>query len=149
LSAASLLGEFIAHQEPRAMLLGPDDEAQQWVRMAAAPLGLAYAVCHKQRHGDRDVDVALPDIDVQGRAVVLVDDVASTGRTLISAARAALAQGAASVDVAVTHALFVGDAVAQAHAAGVRHLWSTDTVPHESNVVSVVPLLAASLAGLC
>jgi ribose-phosphate pyrophosphokinase len=75
--------------------------------------------------------------------------VASTGRTLISAARAALAQGAASVDVAVTHALFVGDAVAQAHAAGVRHLWSTDTVPHESNVVSVVPLLAASLAGLC
>ena len=59
-----------------------------------------------------------------------------------------LAQGAASVDVAVTHGLFVDDAIVQIHAAGVRHVWSTDCVPHASNVVSVVPLLAAALQGL-
>jgi ribose-phosphate pyrophosphokinase len=99
----------------------------------------------KQRHGDRDVEVALPSHPVAGRAVVLMDDVASTGRTLVAAARGALAQGAASVDVVVTHALFVGDALAQAHAAGVRHVWSSDCVPHPSNVVSVVPLLVQAL----
>jgi len=82
---------------------------------------------------------------VQGRAVVLLDDMASTGRTLMGSAEALLARGAASVDVAVTHALFVGEAYAQLQAAGVRHVWSTNAVPHASNVISVVPLLAAAL----
>ena len=147
LTAAELLGGHIARQVPGALLLAPDEEAGQWVRRAAKAHGLDHAVCRKQRHGDRDVDVSLPDHDVAGRAVVLLDDVASTGRTLIAAARGALDRGAASVDVAVTHALFMGDALAQVRAAGVRHVWSTDCVPHASNAVSVVPLLAAALRG--
>jgi ribose-phosphate pyrophosphokinase len=53
--------------------------------------GLDHAVCHKQRQGDHDVQVALPDADVQGRAVVLLDDLASTGRTLVAAAQGRLA----------------------------------------------------------
>jgi ribose-phosphate pyrophosphokinase len=147
LGAAPLLGRFIATQVPKALLLGPDEEAAQGVAAAAAASGLDHAVCVKRRHGDRDVAVSLPSVPVAGRAVVLLDDVASTGRTLVAAARGALAAGAVSVDVAVTHALFVGDAEAQVRAAGVRHVWSTDCVPHASNVVSVVPLLAQALAG--
>lgn len=145
LSAAPLLGHWIAQQVPGALLLGPDEEAGQWVRVAAEAAGLDHAVCLKQRHGDHDVAVSLPAVPVAGRAVVLLDDVASTGRTLISAARGVLAAGAASVDVAVTHALFVGDAEAQVRAAGVGRVWSTDCVPHASNAVSVVPLLARAL----
>ena len=148
LSAAPLLGDFVAGQLPNAVLLGPDEEAGQWVRVAAAAHGLDHAVCVKQRHGDHDVQVALPTIDVRGRAVVLFDDVASTGRTLIAAAQGAWAAGAASVDVAVTHALFVGDALLHVHAARVRHVWSSDSVPHPSNVVRVAPLLAAALRSL-
>jgi ribose-phosphate pyrophosphokinase len=82
---------------------------------------------------------------VASRAVVLLDDVASTGRTLVAAALGALAGGAASVDVIVTHGLFVGDAVADLHAAGVRHVWSADSVPHPSNVVPLAPLLASAV----
>ena len=93
------------------MLLAPDEEVSQWLRAAAAAQGLEHAVCRKQHHGDRDVDVALPDHDV-----------------------------------AVTHALFVGDALAHLQAAGVRHVWSSGCVPHSSNSVSVVPLLAAAVA---
>jgi ribose-phosphate pyrophosphokinase len=145
LSAAPLLGAHVARQVPGALLLAPDEEAGQWVRAAAQAQGLDHAVCHKQRRGDHDVDVALPDTDVQGRAVVLLDDVASTGRTLVAAARGALARGAATVDVAVTHALFVDDALVQVRAAGVRHVWSSDSVPHATNAVSIVPLLAAAL----
>lgn len=148
LSAAELLGGHVAQQVPGALLLAPDEEAGQWVRRAAQAHGLDHAVCHKVRHGDRDVDVALPATDVVGRAVVLLDDVASTGRTLAAAARGVLAAGAISVDVAVTHALFVGDALAQVHSAGVRWVWSSDCVPHPSNAVSVVPLLAAALRTL-
>ena len=145
LTAAPLLGAWVARQVPGALLLGPDEEAAQWVRRAAEGNGLDHAVCRKQRHGDHDVEVALPAVPVQGRAVVLFDDVASTGRTLVMAARGALAAGAASVDVAVTHGLFVGDAMSALREAGVRHVWSSDCVPHESNAVSVVPLLSAAL----
>jgi ribose-phosphate pyrophosphokinase len=145
LTAAQLLGAFVAQQVPGALLLAPDEEAGQWVRAAAQASGLDHAVCLKQRHGDREVEVALPDHPVAGRAVVLMDDVASTGRTLATAARGALAQGAASVDVVVTHALFVGDAFEQVRAAGVRRVWSSDCVPHPSNAVSVVPLFVKAL----
>ncbi len=148
LSAAVLLGGLVARQVPGALLLAPDEEAGQWVRAAAEAHGLGHAICHKQRHGDRDVAVALPDADVAGRAVVLMDDVASTGRTLVAAARGALARGAASVDVAVTHALFIGSAFDEVKAAGVRHVWSSDCVRHPSNAVSVVPLVAEALRGL-
>ena len=102
-------------------------------------------MCRKVRAGDHAAAVALPDIDLRGRAVVLIDDLASTGRTPIAAAEGALARGASTVDVAVTHARFVGDAWARSSAAGARHVWSTDGVPHASNTVSVVPLLAGAL----
>jgi ribose-phosphate pyrophosphokinase len=47
--------------------------------------------------------------------------------------------------VAVTHALFVGDALEALQAAGVRRVWSSDCVPHASNAVPVAGLLAEVL----
>ncbi len=148
LSAAPLLGRWIAERVPGALLLGPDEESGQWVSEAARAGGLDHAVGRKVRHGDHAVSLALPEVEAQGRAVVLLDDMASTGRTLIGAAQGLLARGAASVDVAVTHALFNGDALPALQAVGVRHVWSSNSVPHASNAVSVVPLLAATLRPL-
>lgn len=145
ISAAEAIGRFVAARVPGALLLGPDEESGQWVRVAAGAAGLECGVCHKLRHGDHEVEVSLPAGLLQGRSVVLMDDVASTGRTLVQAARAALAAGAASVDVAVTHGLFVGDALAQVRDAGVREVWSTDSVPHASNTIPIAALLAVAL----
>ncbi|WP_443082414.1 ribose-phosphate diphosphokinase [Tepidimonas sp.] len=145
LSAAPLLAQAIVARRPGALLLGPDEESAQWVQQAAATVGLQAAVCRKVRRGDRDVQVELPALDVRGRAVVILDDMASTGRTVARAAAALRAAGAVSVDVAVTHALFVGDALAVMQAAGVGEVWSTDSVPHASNTVALAPLLAAAL----
>ena len=147
LSAAALLGEWAARHAKNPILLGPDEEAAPWVQSAALAQGLEHATCVKQRRGDREVTVELPALDVAGREVVLIDDVASTGRTLAVTAAALRQRGAAAVDVAVTHALFVGDAIEQLARSGVRHVWSSDSVPHASNVVSLVPLLAAALRG--
>jgi ribose-phosphate pyrophosphokinase len=76
---------------------------------------------------------------------VLLDDVASSGHTLAGAARLLLAAGAASVDVAVTHALFAGDALQVIQQAGVGQVWSTDCITHPSNAVSMAPLIAQTL----
>ncbi len=148
LSAAPLLGAWIARQLVQPLLLGPDAESLRWVLDAARACTPAadFGCCVKQRRGDREVQVTLPaGLDCRGRAVVVIDDVVSTGRTLAAAARLALAAGASSVDVAVTHALFVDDALAELQAAGVGRIWSTDSVPHASNSITVVPLLAAAL----
>jgi ribose-phosphate pyrophosphokinase len=145
LSAAALLGRFIAVQVPGAVLVGPDEESGQWVAEAARAGKLEHAVGRKVRFGDTQVQLAFPELDVRGRSVVLLDDMASTGRTLIGAAREALERGAASVDVAVTHALFNGDALPALRAAGVRHIWSSNAVPHETNAVCIAELLATAL----
>ncbi|KRI01007.1 ribose-phosphate diphosphokinase [Curvibacter sp. PAE-UM] len=145
LSGAPLLADLIARQRPGALLIGPDEEAAQWVAQAAARHGFDHAVCRKVRHGDRHVEIALPALDVRGRAIVLLDDVASSGHTLAQAARGLLAAGAASVDVAVTHALFAGDAGALLWDAGIRQVWSTDCIAHPSNAVSMASAIASTL----
>ena len=147
-SGAPLLAALVAERRPGALLLGPDTESAQWVAAAAAAQGFDHAVCAKLRHGDREVDIRLPDVAVRGRAVVLLDDVASSGRTLARAAELLRAAGAASVDVAVTHALFAGDALATIRAAGVGEVWSTDCIAHPSNAVSVAPVIAAALRAM-
>ena len=145
LSGAPLLADLIATHLPHALLIGPDEESAQWIAQAAARHGFDHAVCHKIRHGDRDVQIALPDIRVQGRCVVLLDDMASSGHTLAGAARLLLSAGAASVDVAVTHALFAHDAMQVINDAGIGRVWSTDCVAHPSNAVSMAPAIADAL----
>ncbi len=148
LSAAPLLSGLIASRRPQALLVGPDEESAQWVSLAASQHALEYAVCQKVRLGDRTVQVALPEVRVANRQVVLVDDVASTGHTVAHAAQLLLAAGAVSVDVAVTHALFAGDALQLIVNAGVGEVWSTDCIQHSSNAVSMATTIARALSRL-
>lgn len=148
LSGAPLLSNWIALQRPMPLLIGPDEESAQWLAQAAARHGFDHAVCRKVRHGDREVDIELPDMALRGRQVVLLDDVASTGHSVARAAQLLLAAGAASVDVAVTHALLSGNAMQIMKDAGIGEVWSTDCIAHPSNVVSMANTLATALAGL-
>ncbi len=146
LSGAPRLAELIAGKRESPLLLGPDEEALQWVRQAAEVTGFDFATCRKSRSGDRKVRIELPDIEVAGRQVVLMDDVASSGHTLARAAEALIDAGAISVDVAITHALFAGDALAVIQAAGVVEIWSTDCIAHDSNAIAMAPVLGDALS---
>lgn len=145
LSAAAVIGDWLAARGGQPVLIGPDEESAQWVGTAAAVGGFDWGVAHKDRFGDRDVRVQLPDINVGGRDIVLVDDVASTGHSLAAAARQLRDRGARSIAVAVTHALFVGDALDQLRDAGVSEIHSTDSVPHATNSLALDALLASAL----
>lgn len=147
LSAAPAVGAFLRRRAPGAVLIGPDEESAQWVEAAAAAAGADWAVGRKTRRGDRRVRITLPTVELAGRHVVLVDDVLSTGRTLVEAARAVRKAGACRIDVAVTHALFADAAADALRSVGVRKVWSTDSVAHETNAIPLAPLLAGALAG--
>jgi len=146
LSATRAMGQFIARECPGALLLGPDGESRQWVAaVAEAAGGLDFGVANKTRRGDRDVSITMPSIDFHNRQVILVDDVASTGRTLALAAQQAREAGAIETHCLVTHGLFMGDALAQLKDAGIDKVWSTDSVPHASNCITLAGLLAEAV----
>lgn len=145
ISAAPLMADWLAGRDGQPLLVGPDEESSQWVARIAQAADLEGCVAHKERRGDRDVIIALPDVDFGGRDVVLVDDVVSTGHTLAAAARLLLDRGAASVSVLVSHALFVTGAMQALKAAGVGEIVSTDSIPHESNRLALAELLAGAL----
>lgn len=148
LSGAPLLAQVITKHHKDPILIGPDAESAQWIEQAAKQLNVVFGVCSKQRFGDRDVKVSLPEIEVRGRSIVLLDDVASSGHTLAEATRLFLQAGAAQVDVAVTHALFAPGALQLIKDAGVQNVWSTDCIAHESNAVSMAQSIANALANL-
>ena len=148
LSATSLMAEFLHERFKDPILLGPDSEAEQWVSAVAKPNQWEYGVCKKTRTGDKDVEITLPEINLHERSVVLVDDVASSGQTLSVAIRKCLLKNAKHVDVLVTHALFVHDAKERMMQAGVRNMWSTDSVNHESNIIPLYVLLKDAVLSL-
>lgn len=148
LSATSQMADFLGERVREPVLLGPDKESEQWVRAVADPFQWQFGVCEKIRTGDRQVEVTLPDIDLHKRTVVIVDDVASSGQTLAVTIKKCLLKNAQNVDVLVTHALFADDAEQRLLDAGVRNIWSTDSVNHKSNVISLAGLLKQAVLEL-
>ena len=145
LTATGPISKFLSGTCKDVLLIGPDEESEQWVSSVAREQGLDYVVGHKQRLSDSKVEITLPEAEYAGRNMVLLDDVASTGCTLESTARVLSDYKPASISVLVTHALFVKDALRRLERAGVSQIWSTDSIPHSSNNIRLAQLLATAL----
>ena len=141
-SAAPLMGEWIKRSVADAVIIGPDRESEQWARVVAQAAGAPYEVLSKTRRDDRRVLLDVPDLSRwKGRKLVLVDDIASSGGTLVEAAARLTALGFSKPVCVVVHALCGADAEARIRAATDAFV-STDTVPHSSNAISVAQLIA-------
>jgi ribose-phosphate pyrophosphokinase len=147
LPAAPALADWLRERAAGALLVGPDEESEPWVKSLAALAGLPFRIGKKRRRGDADVELTLPALPAGPSRAVLVDDIASTGATLAAGARALRGAGVASVDALVVHAIFAAGSLAALREAGIARIVSTDTIPHPTNEVGVAPLLAAALAG--
>jgi ribose-phosphate pyrophosphokinase len=128
------------------VVVGPDAESEQWARHIAEGLGLRYGVLSKERRGDRNVVLSVPDgLDVRGASVLLVDDICSSGATLVAAITTLKAAGARAVGVFVTHALWNEAAIANLRASGAEWIAASDSCNHPAEEVRLAKVLAAAL----
>lgn len=147
--AAPLLAAWIRANVETPVLIGPDAESEQWVSAVAQIAGAPHVVLEKVRRGDRDVSVSIPDpAALQGRTPVLVDDIISTGRTMVAAVRHVKTQDLAPPVCVGVHAVFAGDAHEALLAAGAARVVTTNTIPHASNGISVQQALAQAVANM-
>jgi ribose-phosphate pyrophosphokinase len=136
----------LAGIDAATIVVGPDAESQSWVSDLAGRLGLAHAVAQKIRRGDRSVEIGFADPALfAGRPALLVDDIVSSGGTLMACAKVLKAAGATAVDAIITHALFPAEMASAFANAGIRSIRSTSSVPHPTNAIPLDDLLAAAL----
>lgn len=148
LHAAPLLSDWIKAQVPRPLLIGPDAESEQWVRAVALGSDAPHIVVRKQRLGDRDVQVAVPDLtEWPDRTPVLIDDIVSSARTMIETARQIAAAGLPRPICVAVHALFAEDSYRSLKTTAAR-IATTNTVPHETNAIDIAPLFINRIADL-
>lgn len=148
-SAMDALAQWISEQVTAPILIGPDSESTQWVEQVANLIGAPWMVLRKTRLGDRQVQVSLPDRSViEGRQPVLIDDIASSGRTLIETVGQLRKLGVAAPICAVVHGLFADHSDQLLLNAGAARVVSCNTVPHPSNAIDVSAAVANGLAEL-
>lgn len=146
---APLLAEWIKANVPDAVLLGPDGESRQWVAEVAQRAGRPFEVLEKVRSGDREVQVSVPQSEaLLGGTPVILDDIASSGRTMIEAIARLADAGCRPPVCVVIHAVFSGDAYNQILKAGAARIVTTNSIHHASNAISLAGPLSDAAAEL-
>lgn len=141
--AAPAVADWLRQHVQRPVLVGPDEESGQWVTDVASRAGAPWVVLRKTRRGDTDVEVSVPEVDRwRDHTPVLVDDIVSTGRTMIETVGHLRRAGLAAPVCIAVHAVFAGNAEAELRAAGAAEVVSCDTIKHPSNRIALGAILA-------
>ncbi len=131
------------------VVISPDFGSSRRTEAFAQLYGAKFLQLSKKR--DRVTgDVKLKDvkIEVEGKEVIIVDDIISTGGTIRAAAEIVQKHGAKAVLAVCVHGLFVGDALQKLQKAGVKTIIGTNTVPGQFSKVDVSDALVAHLKTL-
>ena len=140
--AAPLISQWIRVHVPNPLIIGPDSESEQWVSAVARDAGAPYAVLEKVRRGDRDVEISIERMQhLDGRTPVLVDDMISSGRTMLAAVRLLQERGSPKPVCIAVHGLFADRSDTLLAQAGASVITS-NSIPHETNDVDVAEILA-------
>ena len=141
--AAPALADWIKAHVDKPLIIGPDSESEQWVSDVAERAGAPHLVLSKVRHGDRDVEVTAPGLENwAGPQPVLVDDIASSGRTMIEAAQHFETAGFPKPVCVVVHPLFADDAYTALRSMSSRVV-STNAISHPSADILITHLLVS------
>lgn len=137
-SAAAPIARWIRSSIGQPFLIGPDAESRQWVEQIAGLAKAPFTVFAKKRSGDFEVSIEDTEAPIPPRATpVIVDDIASSAKTLIEATHVLKARGHPAPVCIVLHPLFAGDSYQRLVEAGPARIISTNTVQHLSNEIDV------------
>ena len=135
LSAAPVVAEyFLEHQDSYGdlVVVSPDVGNVKVANMYANVLGCQLAIIDKRRQSGDEVSLKNLIGDVEGRTVLMFDDMVSTAGTICEAARLVTERGATDVVAAATHGVFVGMALERIAESPISQIIVTNTIPCDS-----------------
>jgi len=142
---APVLADWLKNQS-ELLLVGPDSESEQWVSKIAQHSGHPFVIGEKTRHGDRDVEILLPELGVYTElTAVIIDDVISSGQTILCCIAELKRKGIKQLKCAAVHGIFADNIDKALLDAGLSALITTNTITHSSNALDVSPLLIEPL----
>lgn len=148
ISSVPLLADHASEMNlHRPVVVSPDAGGADRVKEFARRLNTDAVVLKKSRDrttGEVRIDDKL-DIEVSGRDMILVDDMISSGGSIIKAAELLRKKGSNKVYAMCTHGLLIGDAAQKIKAAGVHDIIATNSVPGEYAKVDLSPAIADSI----
>lgn len=137
-SAAAPIAAWIRREVDNPVIIGPDEESRQWVARIAKLAGARSTVFKKTRRGDFDVSITADEaVAREGATPVIVDDIASSARTMIEAVQLLRGAGMPPPVCIAVHPIFAGDAYEKLLEAGPTRVVSTNAVPHPSNAIDI------------
>ncbi len=142
--AMPLIGKRYAGRD--VVMLSPDRGSVERVKVAAAVAGCDWDFLEKTRIDAERVEITPKNIEVDGRDVVIVDDIVSTGGTVMEAAKQLKKLGARSVEVACVHAVLAAFAAVRLLSGGVKDIIATDTVEGIFSQISVAKLIVSEIS---
>jgi len=143
LDAFLLLAKYFKEHLKCPMLIAPDKGSLQYAKNAAEIIGCEFDFLQKKRLSGEKVEIQIKDLDVKGKDTLILDDMISTGGTIIEAAKLLRSQGASSVNAGCVHGVF--SQATQKVASAVDLLVCTDTIERDISKVSVAELIRKSL----
>jgi ribose-phosphate pyrophosphokinase len=130
----------------KPLVVSPDTGGSSRAKKFASLLNADFITLKKSRNRNTGkVQIQSSKVDVHGRDLVVIDDIISTGGSIIKATQFLKKQKCKRVFVACTHGLFVGDAERKIKKAGVSKIISTNTIPRSTSKVDMAGVIAKSI----
>ena len=146
LYASSIFMPYIKNLNlPNLTMAAPDTGGTKRANAYAKYLDVEMAICYKQRKKANEIQSMTVIGDVEGRDIVLIDDICDTAGTLTTAADMMLDKGAASVRAVCTHPILSGNAFERIEKSGIKELIVTDTIPLKGESKKIKVLSVAHL----
>jgi len=147
-----LCEHFLTKNLRNIVVVTPDVGGLKMARAYSKVLDAPLAIVDKRRESARQVKVMSIIGEVADRNVIVVDDLVSTGSSLVEAAHALKSAGALDIYAAVVHPVLAGEAVERIENSVIREMIVTDSIPLDDRkksqkikVLSVAPLLAEAI----